>query len=251
VVSAALAHHFWPQGPLGKHLRSSAISAGGAPWYTIVGVAGNVRQRDLVGHDGEEMVYFPLLARPPDSWEARRMTLVVRCALPPLSLAAVVGREIARLAPDVPVAKVRTLDEVVHGSRSRVEFSALMVMIGTIVALVLGAVGLYGFVSYLVSQRTAEIGIRMALGATERTIRWMVLREALVIAAGGLALGLATASLVSGSLAALLIQVSPLDPFTFTVAPLLLVTVTLLASYLPADRASQVLPSVALQRLSL
>jgi putative ABC transport system permease protein len=179
------------------------------------------------------------------------MTLVVRCALPPLSLGAAVGREIARLAPDVPVAKVRTLDEVVHGSRSRVEFSALMVMIGTIVALVLGAVGLYGFVSYLVSQRTAEIGIRMALGATERTIRWMVLREALVIAAGGLALGLATASLVSGSLAALLIQVSPLDPFTFTVAPLLLVTVTLLASYLPADRASQVLPSVALQRLSL
>jgi putative ABC transport system permease protein len=248
VVSAALARHYWPHGALGRRLRSGEIDAPNAPWYTIVGVAGDVRQFDPVGRQGEEMVYYPLVAKVPGQWEARQVQLAVRAALPPESLAAAVRREIARQAPDLPVANLRTLEEVVHRSRSRIEFSALMVLIATAVALILGAVGLYGFVSYLVGQRTPEIGIRMALGATERTIRWMVLREAMAIAAAGLALGLTAAAALSGSIAALLVKVSPLDPLAFATAPLLLVAVTLLASYLPADRAARVEPSIALQR---
>jgi putative ABC transport system permease protein len=250
VVSASLARHYWPQGALGKRLRSSNVEGPSAPWYTIVGVAGDVRQADLIDRLGEEMVYYPLVPRIPGEWEARQLTFVVRAALPPAALAAAIRHEIGRLAPDVPIANLQLLDEVVHRSRSRVEFSALLIAIATAVALILGAVGLYGFVSYLVGQRTPEIGIRMALGASPRTIRWMVLREALVIAGGGLALGLAAAAALSGSLAALLVKVSPLDPLAFATAPLLLVTVTLFASYLPAERAARVAPSVALQRLS-
>jgi ABC-type antimicrobial peptide transport system permease subunit len=118
-----------------------------------------------------------------------------------------------------------------------------------VIAVVLGAVGLYGFVSYLVGQRRAEIGIRMALGATERAIRWLVVREALATAAAGLAVGLAAAAALAGLTRTLLFRVEPLDPLAFSLAPLLLVTLTLLASYLPADRASRVEPRAALQRL--
>jgi ABC-type antimicrobial peptide transport system permease subunit len=133
--------------------------------------------------------------------------------------------------------------------RSRYELSAFMVLLATLIAVVLGAVGLYGFVSYLVGQRSAEIGIRMALGATERGIRWLVVREALATAAAGLAVGLAAAAALAGWTVSLLFEVSPLDPVSFAIAPLLLITVTLVASYLPADRAARVEPRTALHRM--
>jgi putative ABC transport system permease protein len=249
VVSAGLARRYWPRGALGRHLRPGDSGKPGAPWYTVVGVAGNVHQRELIGDVADETVYYPLLARVPGEWVASQLTLVVRSSVPPAALLPAIRGEIRRLAPDLPMAKVRSLDEIVHSARSRIEFSALMVLIATAVALLLAAVGLYGFVSYLVGQRTPEIGIRMALGATEGAIRWLVLREALLIAAAAAALGLAAAAALSGSLAALLVDVSPLDPLSFGLAPILLVLVTLLASYIPADRAAQVEPSIALQRL--
>jgi putative ABC transport system permease protein len=249
VVSAGLARRYWPRGALGQRLRRGEIDKPGMPWYTVVGVAGDVHQRALTGDTADETVYYPLLAKLPGEWVARRLTLVVRTSVQPAALLPAIRGEIRRLAPDLPIANVRSLDEVVHGARSRIEFSALLVLVATAVALLLGVVGLYGFISYLVGQRTAEIGIRMALGATDRAIRWLVLREALLIAAAAAALGLAAAAALSGSLGALLVGVSPLDPLSFAAAPVLLILVTLLASYLPADRAAQVEPGVALQRL--
>ncbi|HVT58676.1 MAG TPA: ABC transporter permease [Thermoanaerobaculia bacterium] len=251
VVSAALARHYWPHGALGRRLRPGQNSVLRDPWYTIVGVAGDVRERGLVEKAGE-VVYYPLLGKARGDWVCRQMTVAVRTGSPgmaPESLVPAIRRELGQLSPDLPVANVRTLEEVVHRARSRIEFSTLMVLLATLVALALGAVGLYGFVSYLVGQRAPEIGIRMALGATEGAIRWMVLREALTIAAAGLAVGLGGAMVLAGWTSTLLFEVSPRDPLAFSVAPLLLVAVTLLASYLPADRAARVEPRMALQRL--
>jgi ABC-type antimicrobial peptide transport system permease subunit len=116
------------------------------------------------------------------------------------------------------------------------------------VALGLGAIGLYGFVSYLVGLRTAEIGIRMAMGANGPRIRWMIVREALALTAAGLAVGLAGAAALGGWMRGLLFEVSPRDPLALSAAPLLLVVAILLASYLPADRAARVEPRTALER---
>jgi predicted permease len=248
VVSASLARHYWPGGALGKRLRPGQDSKLRDPWYTVVGVAGDVRSRGLT-EAPDEIVYYPLLGKARGDWEARQMTVVVRATVPPESLAGAIRRELARLAPDLPVANVRTLEGVVHRARSRIEFSALMVLLATLIALVLGAVGLYGFVSYLVGQRAPEIGVRMALGATEGDIRWLVVREALLIAAAGLGAGLAAAAALAGLIRALLFEVKPLDPLAFSIAPLLLVTLTLVASYVPADRAARVEPLTALRRL--
>jgi len=251
VVSAALARHYWPHGALGRRLRPSQDNKLRDPWYTIVGVAGDVRQGGPV-EKVPEIVYYPLLGKARGDWVARQMTVVVRTGsrrVAPESLAPAIRRELARISADLPVANVRTLEEVVHRARSRYEFSAFMVLLATAIAVALGAVGLYGFVSYLVGQRSAEIGIRMALGATERGIRWLVVREALATAAAGLAVGLAAAAALSGWTISLLFEISPLDPVAFAIAPLLLVTVTLVASYLPADRAARVEPRTALHRL--
>ena len=254
VVSATLARHWWPHGSaVGRRLRPDQDSKGklADPWYTIVGVAGDVHQGGVV-EKVPEIVYYPLLGKARGDWVARQMTVVVRVAsrqVAPESLAPAIRGELARMSADLPVANVRTLEEVVHRGRSRYELSAFMVLLATLIAVVLGAVGLYGFVSYLVGQRSAEIGIRMALGATERGIRWLVVREALATAAAGLAVGLAAAAALSGWTISLLFEISPLDPVAFAIAPLLLVTVTLVASYLPADRAARVEPRTALHRL--
>ncbi len=251
VVSEALANHYWPhRSALGRRLRIERGKRGpDDPWYTIVGVAGNVRTRQLTETEAVETVYYPVLAMKPGAWVARQATLVVRTRVPPSSLAPAVRRAIAEVAPEIPLASVRTLEEIVHGKRSRVEFSALMVLLATAIALGLGGVGLYGFVSYLVGLRTAEIGIRMAMGADAAKIRWMILREALLTTAVGLTLGLAGAVAASRWLSTLLFQVSPHDPAAFATAPAVLVFAMLLAGYLPADRAAHLDPRVALERL--
>ncbi len=250
IVSAALARRYWPHGsPLGRRLRPQKKGAKPTdPWYTIVGVAGDVRQRDIADPAPEEAVYYPLLPSKPDMWAPRDMTLAVRTRLPPASLAAAVRRELAKVAPDVPAANVRTLDRVLREARSRYEFSAWMIGLATALAMALGAVGLYGFVSYLVGLRTAEIGIRMAMGADPGRIRWLILKEALWTTAGGLAAGLAAAAALGGALRGLLYGVDPRDPFAFAAAPVLLVVAVLFASYLPAARAARIDPRTALER---
>jgi predicted permease len=253
VVSAALAKHFWPHGSaLGKRLRPGADSKLPDPWYTIVGVTGDLRQHDLAESEAQKILFYPVLAKAPNYWTARAMTIVVRVdpkTMAPAMVVPSVRAAVAAVARDLPLASVRTMEEVMHRSRARLEFSTLVVLIATAVALILGAVGLYGFVSYLVGQRTSEIGIRMALGADRHTVRWMIVREALVTGAAGLALGVLAAGMLSRSIGSLLFQVSPLDPLSFAAAPLLLLLTVVLASYLPADRAAQVEPQVAMRHM--
>jgi len=149
----------------------------------------------------------------------------------------------------VPAANVQTLAQILHGARSRFELAAWMIALATALAMALGAVGLYGFVSYLVGLRTAEIGIRMAMGADAPRIRWLILKEALWTTAAGLAAGLALSAALGGAMRGLLYGVDPRDPFAFAAAPVLLVVAVLFASYLPADRAARIAPRTALERL--
>ena len=139
------------------------------------------------------------------------------------------------------------MEEVFRRSQARMIFAALMFVLATGVAVVLAAVGIYSFVSYVVSQRTAEVGVRMALGARRRDIRWLILRESLAIAMAGVVVGILGAVALTRWLGSLLFEISPLDPLTFVTMPLLLLAVVLLSSALPATRAARVNPVKALK----
>ncbi|HEY4589463.1 MAG TPA: ABC transporter permease [Thermoanaerobaculia bacterium] len=248
VVSEALAKHTWPgQSAVGKRLRPQDSKLPPGSWYTVVGVVGDVRNRDLTD-DPDTIIYQPMLGKAPGAWTVRQMTVVLRTRSRPDSMVGAVRREIAALATDLPASNVLTLDRLVERSEARVSFSVVMLALAAAVALALGAVGIYGFVSYLTSQRTAEIGVRMAIGAGAWDIRWMILRESLTIVLAALAVGLAGAFWMTRWLKTLLFEVSPLDPLTFGLTSLLLVVVALFASDLPASRAAQIDPLRALQR---
>jgi predicted permease len=248
VVDEALAKRIWPgQSAVGKRLRPAGSGLPPGSWYTVVGVVGDVRNRTLTD-DPDTLVYLPMLGKTPGAWTARQMSLAVRTRSRPEAMVGAVRREIAALAPDLPASNVRTLDRLVDRSRARVSFSVVILAIAAAVALVLGAVGIYGFLSYLAGQRTAEIGVRMAIGAGAWDIRWMILRESLAIILPALAVGLAGAFWMTRWLKALLFEVDPLDPLTFGLMSVLLVLVALLASDLPASRASRTDPLEALRR---
>ncbi|HSG40519.1 MAG TPA: ABC transporter permease [Thermoanaerobaculia bacterium] len=247
VVSQALAQRFWPRGSaLGKRLVSGRPEEN--RWYTIVGVVGSVQH---VGLDKEPdpAVYFSFI-RPSlsdgEPYAPRSFSLAVRGRVDPASLLAPVRDAIWELDPNLPLADVRSLEEVVERSMARTSFTMLLLAIAAVVALLLGAVGIYGVISYVVSQRTREIGVRMALGARRRDISRMVLREGLAITLLGIAVGVAGALAVTRLMLALLFGVSPTDPATFAAVPVLLAGVALLASWLPARRAAAVEPLQAI-----
>ncbi|HEX2225192.1 MAG TPA: ABC transporter permease [Thermoanaerobaculia bacterium] len=246
VVSEPLARRYWPEGnAVGKRLRILNGGSEDSSWSVIVGVAGGVRNR-AVGEEPGEIVYH-LLPRS-HGVGLSQVSLAVRSRQPPEVLADGVRREIRAVAPDLPVDRVEPLEAVVERAGARMSFSLTMLGIATAVALVLGGVGLYGFVSYLVRQRTPEIGVRVALGARAGTIRWMILREALTVAATGLVAGLAGALALTRWLESLLFEVSPLDPVTFATVPFFLVVLVIVSSYVPADEAARIDPLTALQR---
>lgn len=248
VINEALARRFWPGvSALGKRLRD----AGGdpeEPWYRVVGVVGNIRSRTLT-EEPLEIVYFPLLARSSGDWTVQEMSVVLRTRLEdPKSLANSVRQAIGAVSPHLPVANVRTMEEVVRQARARETFAVLMFLLSTAVALGLATVGLYGFSSFTVNQRTPEIGVRIAIGASAGAIRWMILKEALLVALLGVLAGLLGSVALTRWLRSLLFEVNPLDPVTFLATPLVLLATVLLASYFPAERATQVDPVTALQR---
>jgi putative ABC transport system permease protein len=252
VVSRALAERFWPgKSALGKRL-TNGISKEKHPWYTIVGVVGSVRDLGL-DKKPQETVYLPLLGqgRMPDDknpeFVSRDVALVVRGRGAPALLVKPVRQAIWSLDPNLALADVRPMAEVVARSMERTSFTMLLLSIAAAVAVVLGTVGIYGVISYVVSQRTREIGVRMALGAARGDIARMVLREGLLISLAGIVLGLLGAFAVTRLLIALLFDTSPLDPGVFAAVPVLLAAVALLASWLPAERASSVEPLEAIR----
>ena len=177
----------------------------------------------------------------------RAMDVVVRTTLGSLGFLPVLQRELNALNPRIPVANLRSMSAVVNQANAQTSFTMAMLGASAGIALLLGLVGIYGVVSYLVSLRRREIGVRMALGATTTSVRGMVVREGLALGVGGVALGLIAAGFLSSLMSSLLFGVRSLDPATYLSVSVALVTVSALASWLPARRAAGVDPSMALR----
>jgi len=248
IVSQALAKRFWPgRSALGKRL-APGLEVAPSDWNTIVGVVGSTRSRTLE-EPPVEAVYFPWI--PAGTGGPRSIphdfTLAVRGTGDPTRLAGPVRDAIRALDPNLPLAEVRPMAEIVDRSMARTSFTMLLLAIAAVIALVLGAVGVYGVIAYIVSQRTREIGVRMALGARRQDVERMVLRQGLTLAVTGVVLGLAAALAVTRLMGALLFEVSSFDPATFVTVPVVLAAVALLASWVPAQRASRVEPLEAIR----
>ncbi len=175
------------------------------------------------------------------------LTLAIRTGLPPASLVPAVRRIVRELDPALPIANARTMRGIVDRSMARHGFAMLLLLVAAGAALFLGAVGIYGVISYTVTQRVREIGIRLALGARAADVRRMLLRQGAAVALAGLAAGTLAALWLTGFLDTLLYEVSPSDPATIAAMAALLLAVALLASWAPATRAARTDPMVTLR----
>lgn len=242
IVSEALARRFWPSThPIGRRIRHVSDTVA---WRTVVGVAGNVRAEGL-DEEPTEMVYYPT-GSSPSADQARSVTYVIRAARTG-AIAPLARREVWAIDPNLPITGTLTLERFLADSMLRESFTMLALLVAAAIALFLGAVGLYGVTSYLVTQRTSEIGIRIALGARPGQVRSMVAFQGLRLAALGLALGFLAALALTRVLEGLLFGTEPTDPATFAAMIAFLTAIALLASYLPARRASRIDPAASLK----
>ncbi len=247
IVSENLARELWgsPVAALGKRVRE--YYAPKEPWREIVGVAGDVYD-DGADQRPPATIYWP--AQPHDyllsmssGYQSRRVSIAIRTERTGTeSLLKQVHEAVWSVSATLPLAQVRTLDEVFDQSMARTSFTLVMLAIAGAMALLLGVSGLYGVIAYAVSQRRREIGIRLALGAQAREIRGLFVRRGLVLGGTGLAIGLGGALGFTRLMESLLFGISPLDPVTFTAMPIVLAAAAVLASYLPARRAVSVDP---------
>ena len=249
LVTASTARKFWPhQDPIGKRLKRAWKSE----WTTtVVGVTGDVNEYSLASRlpgfaDGAVYVAYGSGARAGVPRPAE-MTLVVRTTNSLESLAGALRKAVASINPDVPVSEMQTLSAVISESLEAPRSTMWLFAIFAALALLLGAVGVYGVISYSVVERTPEIGIRLALGAEKREVMLLVMCQGARMALIGVTIGVAVALALTRFLASLLYGVQPSDRMTFTVVSTLLLGVALLASYLPARRATKVDPMVALR----
>jgi predicted permease len=244
ITQSAARQYFPNEDPLGKKITlgwgrgPGTARAGGE----VVGIVGDVKDAGL------DEVEPPQLYLPYPQWPVQGMSLVLKTAVPPSSIGEAARREVYAVDPNMPVANVRTLEQIVARSISQPRFYMTLLAVFAGVALVLAAIGIFGVLSYAVAQRTREIGIRMALGAQEGTVRRLVVRDAMTLALSGVGIGMACAFFLSRSLvASFLFSTSPQDPLTFTAVAAVLALVAFASSYVPARRATRVDPMIALR----
>jgi putative ABC transport system permease protein len=251
IVNETLARIMWPaENPIGKRFACCEPGPKGRMdpvWHEVVGVVSDVRAWGL-DREVQPEFYIPLAQMPAGAWDwiGRTMDLVVRTrggVIPIHELQSTV----ASVAPAVPIYRLSTMRQKISSTLERSHFDTFLLAIFAVTALLLSSVGIYGVLSYMVTQRTRDIGIRMALGASQGRIVWDVLGFGLRLAAIGLAIGLAAAFAATRLLSSLLYGVRPTDAITFVVVSLVLLTVALVASYLPARRATRVDPLTALR----
>ena len=241
LVDEYMAEQIWPgQDPIGKRIHIVELKSDD-PWQTVVGVVGRVKQDTL---DSDPRIAFYL---PQTQYPTRAMTVALRSGNDPSGVLSAVKNELRKLDADLPMYYIRTMQQRVDESLARRRFSMLLLVVFAGVALALATIGIYGVMAYLVNQGTREIGIRVALGATRRNIVSLVVRQGMALALSGVAIGLAGAFLLTRLIRSLLFGVQATDPVTFVGIALLLGLVALLASYIPARRASRVDPLVALR----
>ena len=237
IINQDLARKHWPAGdPLGQRIKLYDKD------WEIVGIVGDVKLLDLAAQDKPEL-YLPCAQSGSPPW----MFFAIRSRVGAESLIASMREAVRDVVPDQPLYDVRTMEERVEASTAPRRLNALLLGVFAALALVLSAVGTYGVIAYSVAQRTRELGIRMALGAERADVLRMVTRKGLVLAGVGVALGAAAALGLTQFLASMLFSVRPADPLTFVSVCVLLVTVALVSSYIPARRATKVDPMVALR----
>ena len=239
VVNDAMAKKHWPhESPIGRRV---SFSKDEPHWYEIVGVAGNIKHRALEAADRPEL-YVPYRQPLFAGWTVRPMYVIARTSADPASTVAIARHEIARVDRDQPISDVRTMDERIGRSLSSRRFSMVLLALFAGLALTLAAVGIYGIVAYSVTERTHEIGVRVALGAQRRDVMAMVVGQGMTMTIVGTAIGVAASAALARLMSSLLFGVSAVDPATFVAIPLLLMAVALVACYVPARRAMRVDP---------
>jgi putative ABC transport system permease protein len=241
LISDLAARRFWPgENPLGKPIGLGVNDFSARA--EVVGIVGDVRYGQ-VDEPPKPDVYIPYLQSTPNT-----LVLFARTAGNPTALTQAVRQTVHSLNRDLPVYDIKkTMDKRISDTTARARFSAILLAVFAAIALALAAVGIYGVMSYLVTQRTREIGIRIALGARSEDVLWLVTRRGVALALAGIAFGIAGALASTRVLATLLYEVKPGDPATYIVIPVGLAVVALLASYIPARRATRVDPSLALR----
>jgi predicted permease len=247
IINARMAAQFFPgEDPIGRRLRfmprEAAPGEPAPPWRTIVGISPSIRHSETRQVELNAVVYVPYRQDPPSG-----ASLLVRSHLPPSSLVDAVRRQVQAIDSDQPVFTIQTLDQMLAEERWPFRVFGTMFGIFAVIALVLSSVGLYAVMAYSVTQRTAEIGLRMALGAQARQVRWMILRLGLAQLALGLTLGLAGALGLSRVMQRMLVGITPSDPVTFAAITMVLTIVSIAACLLPARRATLVDPLAALR----
>jgi putative ABC transport system permease protein len=239
VINEAFARTYWPhEDALGRRFKRNRVDS---PWITVVGIIANARTESLA-EESVPQIYLSLYQS-----ASRRLAIFLRGHLDTAAIPTEVSAQVQAVDPTLPLSGAQTLNETVSASLAERRFSMEMIALFALTALLLAGLGIYGVISYIVSERTHEIGIRIALGAEKRSILRMVLRQGLGPAIAGAGLGIVGALMVSHLMAGLLYGVRPTDPLTFASVTVLLVGVALLACYIPARRAIRVDPLVALR----
>jgi len=234
--------HFSNKDPIGRQVRIPWGPRERNPVMTVVGVVKRVREERLSEEGVNVQAYLSAIQRP-----QRYMSVVIKTTVAPENLIKATRDQVLTLDPEQPIYDIRTLAEMRANSIAPQQLNMTLLGIFAAIALSLASVGLYGVMSYGVSQRTRDIGIRMALGALPGDVRAMFIRQGLRLLFIGIAIGLAGAFALTRAMTSLLFEVSPVDPFIFAGVPLLLMVVALLACWVPARRATMVDPLVALK----
>jgi putative ABC transport system permease protein len=255
VVDEAMVNAYFPgEDPIGRRIAFGYQSSNG-PWRTIVGVVESTVTTGLAELSPIPKLYLPMsTSGGPDlpvsgllGPDISVMSYVVRSSTPPLGLAAAVRRTLDEVDATVAMARLETLQGAVDRAAEQAAFTTVLLALAASVALLLGLVGIYGVVSYIVSQRTGEIGVRLALGAEPGNVAAMIVRQGGIVALAGILAGLAAALAGSRLIASLLYDVSPRDPTVFSATAVMLFGVAVLACWLPARRAARVSPVEALR----
>jgi predicted permease len=243
VVSDTVAKEFWnnPSSAIGKRVRAQRA---GAPWREIVGVVGAERD-DGLNRPATAIVYWPMLN---ESYRWRIMAYAVRSIrVGTPGFLGELQQAVWSVDRNLPLAKTETLEEIRARSMAQTSFALVMLSIAAGVAILIGAVGIYGVIAYAAAQRTREIGVRIALGAQLADVRNLFLRQGLSLTAVGIAIGIVVAALITRVMSSFLFGVGPMDPVTYAVVSAVLASAALLATYLPARRAARIDPIVALR----
>jgi predicted permease len=240
IIDESTAHKYWPtRDPLGRRVRFGRDPA--KPWTTVVGIVKDIKS-DGLDIDGVPHIYVSTYQDP-----SKLLIVVLRTSLPATLLEPQIRHEIQSIDPGLPVFNVSSLNEIVDRSLASRRFSADLVGGFAGLAVLLASIGIYGLLAYIVGQRSREIGIRMALGARRDDILGMFLRKGVALAGVGIVVGLVFSASTASMMASLLYGVRPHDPVVFLIVPLLLFTIAVLASYLPARRATKVNPMIAIR----